>query len=58
MTVTTSQLARESGLTDRHIRRLCTDGVIRAERIGRDWLIPDDEAERFLRGRQRKSKRR
>jgi excisionase family DNA binding protein len=56
MTTTTRQVAKQSGLTHRRIRQLCASGEIRAFKLGRDWLIRDEEAERFLQERQRKDK--
>ena len=31
--------ARLAGVTDRHMRRLISDGVIAATRVGRAWLV-------------------
>ncbi len=34
-----TEAARRAGVTDRHMRRLIADGVIRATRVGRAWLV-------------------
>jgi excisionase family DNA binding protein len=54
MAVTTKQLAQRAGVTNRRIRQLCAQGIIQAEKPGRDWLIPDEEAGRWLREREGK----
>jgi len=56
-TMTTRQLAERAGVTQAYIRQLCIRVVIKAEKPGRDWLIPDDEAERWLKERQEKRKK-
>ncbi len=50
---TTSQLAEATGLTPQHITRLIRKGKIKAERIPVAWIIPDEEAERFIAERQK-----
>jgi hypothetical protein len=35
------------------IRRHCRDGVIRAVKVGRSWVIPEAEALRYVRTYQR-----
>jgi excisionase family DNA binding protein len=45
---TTQQLADKAGLTVSYIRRLLRKGIIKGEQPGRDWLIADSEARRFL----------
>lgn len=41
---------REQGrhMTDGYVRRLCRRGRIQAMKLGRDWIIEDDEARRWL----------
>jgi len=34
-----TEAARRAGVTDRHLRRLIADGLIRATRLGRAWLV-------------------
>lgn len=53
MTITTRELAEKAGVSQEYVRRLCAQGVLNATKPGRDWLIPDDEAERWLRERGR-----
>lgn len=37
------EAAKELNLSDRRIRVLCTQGRIQgAQKIGRDWLLPDE----------------
>ena len=58
MTVTPEQLAERVGVSASYISRLCRQGRIKASKPGgRDWLIPDDEAERWLREREKKRKK-
>jgi len=45
---TAQDLAREAGVNDAYIRRLCLDGKIRGEKLGRQWLIRDADARRWL----------
>jgi excisionase family DNA binding protein len=37
--ISVTEAARRAGVTDRHMRRLITDGVIQASRVGRAWLV-------------------
>jgi excisionase family DNA binding protein len=37
--ISVTEAARRAGITDRHIRRLIADGVIKAARVGRAWLV-------------------
>ena len=48
MAWTTDKLAEKSGYTRRHINRLLNAGAIVGEKIGRDWVIMDEDAERWL----------
>lgn len=50
--ITTSQLAESAGVSREYVRRLCTQGEIKAEKPGVQWLIPREEAERWLRERE------
>lgn len=45
---TTEALAEKVGLSDRHIRNLIANGTVVAEKVGRDWIITDEEADRFI----------
>ena len=49
---TTNDLAKAARLTAAHIRHLIRAGQLRAEKIGRDYLIPAVEAKRFLASRK------
>lgn len=49
---TVEDLAGETGLTERRIRQLLQAGEISGEKIGRDWLVGDSEARRFIEDRQ------
>lgn len=44
------EAAKKGGrpVTQEYVRRLCAGGVIKAEKPGRDWLIPEQEARRWL----------
>ena len=44
---TTNQAATELGIQPGSVKRLCQRGILKAERIGRDWLISRDEIERY-----------
>ena len=44
----TEELAKEIGVTARWIRKQCADGKIQAQMVGRDWIIPDEEARRVI----------
>lgn len=50
---TTMQVAQEAAqlgkpVTQEYIRQLCKNGVLRAEKLGRDWLIPDPVVKQWL----------
>lgn len=49
---TTRTLAQAAGLTSDYIRQLILAGKIKAEKVGRDWVISAREALRFLRERE------
>lgn len=36
------------GVTPQYVRRLCRQGRIKASRPGRDWIIEDKEAHRWI----------
>ena len=44
-------LAKATGLSGRHIRRLIAAGTIKAQRATREWTITDEEANRFIQSR-------
>jgi excisionase family DNA binding protein len=47
----TQDLADASGLTRQRIRQLLASGRIKGFKVGRDWVIPREEAQRWLRER-------
>lgn len=46
------ELAAEVKLSEVHIRRLLTAGEIAGMMVGKTWIIPVDEAQRFIRERR------
>jgi hypothetical protein len=57
MSVTPGWLAKQAGISREYIARLCRGGVLRRTKPGgRDWLIDDDSAECWLRGRNAERK--
>jgi excisionase family DNA binding protein len=51
----TDELAKETGFTPSWIRRMCATGKIQATMVGRDWVIPDGEAQRVIAERVQQS---
>jgi excisionase family DNA binding protein len=48
--MTLAQMATALGLKDAAgLRRLCESGELRAEKIGKTWLVEDDEVDRYRR---------
>jgi excisionase family DNA binding protein len=45
--LTISEAAERLGLSVAMVRRYCADGKLPAQKIGRDWAIPQREVERF-----------
>lgn len=47
---TIAAYAKEQGrtVTPQYIRRLCRQGKIKASKPGRDWVIEDEEARRWI----------
>lgn len=45
--LTTKQAATELGIQPGSVKKLCQRGILKAEHIGRDWLISRDEIERY-----------
>lgn len=45
--LTTAQAAALLSLAPDTVKRHCQRGVIKAEKIGRDWLIPEEEVTRY-----------
>jgi hypothetical protein len=51
---TTKQLAEAARLTDAYIRQLLLADKLHGRKIGRDWVISNEEAVRFLEDRAEK----
>ena len=51
---TTPQLAREAGVSTAYLRQELLAGNLKGRKVGRDWLIADSEARRWLEGRKPK----
>jgi excisionase family DNA binding protein len=48
----TSELAEKAGVSAAYIRRLLAVGDLQGVKVARNWLIPRQEAERWIRERQ------
>jgi predicted site-specific integrase-resolvase len=55
---TTKDAAEALQLQPRTVKRYCWLGLIRAKKVGRDWLITQREIERFARERRKPGERR
>jgi excisionase family DNA binding protein len=51
---TTKTLAEEGRVQQAYIRQLILAGKLSGYKIGRDWIIPDDEARQWLERRKPK----
>jgi excisionase family DNA binding protein len=45
--LSTQQAADKKGVTVRRIRALIEDGKLKAEKVGRDWVIEESELEKI-----------
>ena len=45
--MTSAEAAAALGLSSSRVRRLCENGVLKADKHGRDWWIEASEVERF-----------
>lgn len=55
---TSRELSKAAGVDPSRIRQLLLAGRLKGKKLGRDWLIPDEEAQRYLAEREkRKTKR-
>lgn len=45
--LTTKESAAELNIQPRSVKKLCQRGILKAEKIGRDWLIEEEEVERY-----------
>jgi excisionase family DNA binding protein len=43
----TKQAAAKKGISERRIRRLIGDEKLKAEKVGRDWIIAEEELEKL-----------
>lgn len=50
----TSELAREAGVSSAYVRQLILDGKLKGTKQGRDWIIFDKDAQEWLRKREGK----
>lgn len=50
--LTTNQVADRLGIKPRSVVQLIQRKLLKAEKLGRDWLIEDAEAERYQRERR------
>ena len=46
--ISLSEAARRSGLSHDHLRRLAGRGVLKAKKIGRDWLTTERALREYL----------
>lgn len=49
---TTKELSEAAGVNQSYIRQLLIAGKLTGEKLGRDWLIPADVAQRWLEDRR------
>lgn len=47
----TSELAEAAGVSRERVRQLVAAGEIEGYKVGQTWVIPEDEARRWLRDR-------
>jgi excisionase family DNA binding protein len=47
----TSELAEAAGVSRERVRQLVAGGEIEAYKVGKTWVIPEEEARRWLRER-------
>lgn len=56
--ITTARAAEIHNCTARYIRRLCQNGRLKCEQIGRDWLVDEDTVRALppptMRGKRKK----
>ncbi len=45
---TSATLAETIGVTQRHIARLVKKGIIKGQKVGHDWIILDEDAQKFI----------
>lgn len=52
--LTTKMAGEILGFTANHIRRLCSKGIIKAEKLGHDWMLKKSSIEDIKRKRSPK----
>lgn len=50
---TTKSLAEKAGVSATYIRLLCATKKLKAEKVGRDWIIDREEGDRWLESRKK-----
>jgi hypothetical protein len=55
---TTKQLSEAPVVDQSRIRQMLLKGQMKGFKIGRDWLIPGEEAQRYLAEREKRKKKR
>ena len=45
--MTTKQVAAELSIQPRSVKQLCQRGILKADKIGRDWLISQEELDHY-----------
>lgn len=53
---TTNDLAKAAGLSTAYIRQLILRGQLQARKLGRDWVIADHVAKRWLQEREQRDR--
>lgn len=56
--INTAEAMLITGLAERSIQKLCKEGKLRAEKIGRDWLIEKTSANEYFKLRIKREKER
>lgn len=52
---TTDQAAQELGVIPRRVRAMIRDGVLPAEKMGRDWIISEEDLKAEVKKREKLS---
>ncbi len=52
--VTTTEAAGIIGCVPRQVRQLLSEGVLKGERVGRDWLVFKESAEKYAKDRPKR----
>lgn len=48
--LTTREVSKLTGYSQGHIKRLCREGKLEAQKIGRDYIMVDDAVEHLSKG--------